>query len=281
MDAFEKTKSVGRQFIHVSKLSPNPNNPNTMDERTFNLLADNIEATGITDPILVRPLSGDSYRIIGGHHRFEVAKVLGFEEVPCTIITDPEFDEDKENFQVLRMNMIRGKLSPDKFLKMYQSMSVKYEDEILAESFGFADEEEFKKLVKSVSDSLPKDVKKEFDKAAKEVKTIEDLSKILNSLFTNYGKSLPVGLMILDFGGKESVWLRLSNETKKAVFKIGDLCLKEKRTVDDIIGGFLRQVASGKHSDDLMQLIAESKEVEIPDGITLPIEEVLNPSTGE
>lgn len=276
MNAIEKTQSILRQDIPIDLLDPNPNNPNEMDDATFNLLANNVEETGITDPLLVRPLPNGRYRIVGGHHRLEVAKVYGFEKVPCTIITDPDFDEDKENFQVVRMNVIRGRMSPEKFMKMYESMNQKYTDEIMREAFGFAEEEEFKKLIKQVSKSLPPEVQGDFEKAAKEVKTIDGLSKLLNSMFTKYGDTLPCGYMVLDFGGKDSVWLRMSNDTKKAVFSIGKMCVTEKRTVDDIIGGLLRMVEKGELSKEVLQLIAKSKEVVIPEGVTMPTEETLN-----
>jgi hypothetical protein len=204
-----------------------------------------------------------------------VAKLLGFTEVPCTVVTDPTFDEDQEQFQVVRMNTIRGHLSPQKFLQMYQSLSPKYADEVMAESFGFANEEEFRKLVSTVKKSLPKDMQADFQKAAEELKTIGDLSKLLNHLFSTYGDTLPFGYMLLDFGGKESVWLRMSTPTRKALMEICSTCVKERRTVDDVIGGLLRMVAAGKLDKEVVQLIAQSPEVVIPSGVDVPTQEIL------
>jgi len=281
VSAIEKTKAVERKFLKTSQLEANPLNPNVMTDAEFNALAQSIDDTGITDPILVRPLGDDRYRIVGGEHRWQYAKLEGFEEVPCTIITDPSFDEDKENFTLMKMNVIRGHTSPEKFMKMYQSLSPKYADEILMESFGFTEEEDFRKLIKSVSASLSKEVKPEFDKAAKELKTIDGLSKLLNHLFSTYGSTLPTGYMVFDYGGKESIWLRMSNETRKAMVLVGKLCVTEKRTVDDIVGGLIRQMAAGKHSEALLQLIAESKEVEIPEDVVMPTADSLQLPVGE
>lgn len=280
MDAISKTQQLDRVSLPTVSLSPNPKNPNEMTDSEFNMLCDNIEKMGITDPILVRPLEEGKYRIVGGHHRWEVAKLLGFEEVPCTVVKDPEFDEDQEQFQVVRMNTIRGHLSPEKFMAMYQSLSSKYADTIMAESFGFADEDEFRKLITQVKKTLPKEMQKDFQKAAEELKTIDDLSKLLNSLFTRYGNTLPFGFLCMDFGGKDSVWLRLSNDTRKSVLAIGKMCVDNRRTVDDVIGGLIRMAASGSLSAQIVQLIAGSKEVEIPEGVEMPTEELLagNPS---
>lgn len=275
MDAIEKTKSLDRIFLKIDDLVKNDANPNEMTDAEFNMLCDNIEKMGMTDPILVRPLKEGKYRIVGGHHRWEVGKVLGFTEVPCTIVTDPEFDEDQEQFQVVRMNVIRGHLNPEKFMALYSSLSVKYADQIMAESFGFADEEEFKKLIQQVKKTLPKELQKDFQKAAEELKTIDDLSKLLNSLFTRYGSTLPFGYLCMDFGGKDSVWLRLSTDTRKSVLAIGKMCVENKRTMDDIVGGLFKLVAAGVFTEEIVQLIASSPEVDIPDDVTLPTAEVL------
>ena len=111
-----------REELPISLLDKNEHNPNTMSSRQFNLLVDNIARMGITDPILVRKV-GDRYRIVGGHHRVEAAEMLGYTQVPCTVITDPNFDADQESFQLMRHNMIKGKLDPAKFVKLYPSFA--------------------------------------------------------------------------------------------------------------------------------------------------------------
>jgi hypothetical protein len=273
VDAVEKTKAVQRVFLNKDLLVPNKNNPNEMTDAEFNMLADNIEKTGLTDPLLVRPIEDGKYRIVGGHHRFEVAKILGFEEVPCNIITDPNFDDDAEAFQVVRMNVIRGHMSPEKFMKMYEGLSAKYADDIMRESFGFADEDEFRKLVKQVAATLPPEQKKEFEKAAKELKTIDGITTLLNTLFTKYGDTVPHGYMIVDYGGKESVWVRVDNKTKTALLEVGKMCVTENRCMDDILGGIVRAIAKGEFAEKVLQLIAESKPVKIPEGVTMPTED--------
>ena len=101
--SLDKTQNLQRKDLPINDLEPNLNNPNEMSEQQFNMLYDNIERMGITDPILVRPLKEKKgkYRIIGGHHRWEVAKIFGYEEVPCTIVNDPNFDDDMEKFQMV------------------------------------------------------------------------------------------------------------------------------------------------------------------------------------
>ena len=227
--------------VDVNRLVPNEENPNVMSEQEFNLLYDNVERMGITDPILVRPLNGVAgaanctYKIVGGHHRWEVAKLIGFEEVPCTIICDPEFDEDMERFQMVRHNVIHGRMDPKKFMNLYHQVQGRYTEELAAEMFGFAKEEEFKKLIASTAASLPVEMKQQFIDASKEVKTIDDLAIVLNRLFTTYGDTVPWGFMIFDFGGQDHIWIRMEKHQKKEFLKFSDWCVKNQRTVDKAI----------------------------------------------
>jgi len=107
------------------------------------------------------------------------------------------------------------------------------------------------------------------------MKTVDDLSKLLNSMFAKYGDTLPYGYMVLDYGGKDSVWLRLSNETKKSVLSVGKMCVDKHRTVDAIIGGLVQLAAEGKLEEQMAQLIAQSPEVVIPATVLMPTEENL------
>lgn len=275
LNAVEKTKALQRLDLNIGDLVANPDNPNQMSDEEFNLLYDNIERIGIVDPILVRYVEG-KYKVVGGHHRLEVAKLQGFTKVPCTVILDPAFDEDQEKFQIVRMNMIRGKLNPSKFLEMYASLAPKYSDEILRDAFGFADKDEFLKLVRQTEKTLPSEMQKEFKKASAQIKTIDDLSKVLNGLFTKYGNSLDYGYMLIDFGGKDSIWLRMSNKTKDAILYIGGtVCRENARSMDSVMGSILQLIAAGEAESLIAKAISMSKPIDLtgiaPDA--LPTEE--------
>ena len=259
--SIEKTKNLKRLNLPVDSLIANKLNPNTMNDGEFNLLYDNMEKIGFVDPVFVRAQEDGQYTIIGGHHRLEVAKLLGYEEVPCTVIDDPEFDDDQEKFQLVRMNVIRGKMTPQKFIDLYNSLSTKYASDLMADSFGFADEEEFNKLVASMTKGLPKQMQKEFAEAAKEIKTIDGLSKVLNEMFTNYGDTLPHGFMVVDFGGKESVWVKLNPGVREHLMNVGKLAVAANRTMDDILGEIITQVSQGSLQEVVDKAIASSKPV--------------------
>jgi hypothetical protein len=270
MTAVAKTESLQRLDIPIGLLVKNEANPNKMRPREFDLLVDNITATGLTDPVLVRPLpkkgkAPQKYRIVGGHHRYEAAAFLDFEKVPCTVITDPNFDEDAENFQLVRMNVIRGRMDPQAFFDLYQGLSEQYTDDVLQDAFGFAEEAEFQKLINQMAKTLPEaGLQKTFKEAAKEIKTIDGLSRLLNDMFAKYGDTLPFGFMVFDHGGQRSVWLQVDPKTITAFDAVGKICIDRQRTADDLVGQVVRMIAAGDLDDLVDQLVAATPEVEVP-----------------
>lgn len=264
-----------RQSLNIELLDKNPHNPNVMTAKAFNLLVDNVNRMGITDPILVRKV-GERYRIVGGHHRAEAAKVLGYKEIDCTIIDTPSFTEDEEQFQLMRHNMIKGKLSPEKFVAMYEGLQEKYTREELAESFGFEEKSELDKLIDVTIKSLPEELQAKFQEGLKEVKSIKDLSNLLNKLFTQYGDTLPYGYMFLDFGGKESIWLRMHSIDYKNFKTFADICVHKNKTVDAAMRLLLQLIASNEVPSFNLQLDM-LPDVKLPENLkTMPTEELLS-----
>lgn len=263
-DPIQITKNLRRESLSVDVLIPNEDNPNEMTDQQFNLLCQSIEEGGFIDPLYVRDLGNDTYRVVGGHHRLEVGKLLGFEEVPCTIVDNDKLGEDLEKFQMVKLNTIHGQMSPQKFAKLYEQLSEDYQDEVMQEMMGFASQEEFNKLIKTTGASLPPEMKQEFKEAAKEIKTIDDLALILNTLFTKHGDTLDYNYMLVDFGGKESIWLRMTKKQKVAFLKLADQCRKEHRSMDAIMEGLILSLCD--HGEAVLEeIIASTPEVTIPE----------------
>ena len=296
LGAIEKTKALLRLDLPIGLLVKNEENPNKMTQRAFDLLCDNYEKTGITDPILCRPIDlpavlglcetckkgdnvkllalfaqhGQTFRIVGGHHRYDAAAYIGFEEVPVTIILDPEFDEEQERFQLVRMNAIRGKLDPQAFYNLYAQLSDQYSDEVLQDAFGFAEEAEFQRLISQTAKMLQgKALQDKFKEAAKEIKTVDGLSKLLNEMFTKYGDTLPHGYMVFDHGGQRSMWLRIEGKTMTALDLLGTLCIDKNRTVDDIVGGLMQAIAKGELAEQIDAIVAKTPKVVLPKGLAV------------
>jgi ParB family chromosome partitioning protein len=96
--------------LPVELVKPNPTQPRTnFDPETLAALASSIEASGVVQPLLVRPLHDGSYELVAGERRWRAAQQAGLAKVPA-IVRD---SEQAERLQVaLIENMVREDLNP-------------------------------------------------------------------------------------------------------------------------------------------------------------------------
>jgi ParB family chromosome partitioning protein len=96
--------------LPVEVIKPNPNQPRTkIDPESLAALASSIEANGVVQPLLVRPLPDGSYELIAGERRWRAAQAAGLAKVPA-VVRDQEL---AERLQVaLIENMVREDLNP-------------------------------------------------------------------------------------------------------------------------------------------------------------------------
>jgi hypothetical protein len=98
--------------LPVSRLYPNPWNPNVMDADMLARERASIEEFGFVDQIIVRthPERPGVYEIIDGEHRWLVANELGMEEVPCWNLG--EIDDNMAMQLTLVLREIHGTHDP-------------------------------------------------------------------------------------------------------------------------------------------------------------------------
>jgi ParB family chromosome partitioning protein len=96
--------------LPVSLIKPNPSQPRTnVDEVALKALAASIEASGVFQPLLVRPLPDGSYELVAGERRWRAAKQAGLDKVPAVVRDQAE----AERLQAaLIENMVREDLNP-------------------------------------------------------------------------------------------------------------------------------------------------------------------------
>ena len=96
--------------LPVGLIKPNPKQPRThFDPEALAGLASSIKASGVIQPLLVRPLHDGSYELIAGERRWRASQEAGLEKVPA-IVRD---SEQAERMQVaLIENMVREDLNP-------------------------------------------------------------------------------------------------------------------------------------------------------------------------
>ena len=202
----------GREINHgdcvdlpMDRVEPNMFNPNEMDDLSFALLENNVETIGFVDPIVVVPMKDGKFQICDGEHRWEQRRISGEKEIPCIVVSPEIFDEKMLMLQTVRLNKIRGSLNSEKFNALIDQLVNKHDIpfEDLAEELGFADEDEFEALVKQGRAQLPKEARKEYDKAVKNVQgSVSQLAKIIEKLWLKYSCFAPQTLVSTEYGMK-------------------------------------------------------------------------------
>jgi ParB family chromosome partitioning protein len=96
--------------LPVTLIKPNPNQPRTnFDPEALSALAASIEASGVVQPLLVRPLADGSYELVAGERRWRAAQQAGLAKVPAVVRDQAE----AERLQAaLIENMVREDLNP-------------------------------------------------------------------------------------------------------------------------------------------------------------------------
>lgn len=218
--------------VAIDLLEPNAWNPQKMDDTEFELLVSNIREVGFIDPVAVCPLPGGRYRIVNGEHRWRAAKVLGMKEIPVVVLED--WEEDLQKAQTVKLNILRGKLDPVKFSKLFDSMAAKHGEELTKQMFGFKDEAMFRAIYQSVKAGLPKDLADKVDKSRKEIRTVDDLGNVLNAIFATHGSTLDHGFLIFSFLGKDHIYVEMNAELRKRVLVLTEQASAEGRKAGEV-----------------------------------------------
>lgn len=210
-------------WLDVDDLVPNADNPNEQDERTFNATVASILEEGWLQPCAsVVPIGNGKYEIVGGEHRWRAARVAGLSPVPCWPLDPEKFDKDRRDWSLMKMNIIAGKVNPAKFAAMYERMVSVYDAEVLQSLMGFTSSDAFERVYKTTRAALPKELQDALDSVKDEIKTIDDLSLVLNRLFRDHGETLPSNMMVFSWAGKDVLWVRCDDDLWKTVKGIAD-----------------------------------------------------------
>lgn len=106
----ESASGPDMRELPIEVIKPNPGQPRTrFNEDTLQSLSDSISASGVVQPLLVRPLSGGSYEIIAGERRWRAARMAGVKRIPVVIRDSDEADRLEV---ALIENMVREDLNP-------------------------------------------------------------------------------------------------------------------------------------------------------------------------
>lgn len=223
------------QKLKLDDLLPTEENPNVMKDRKFNVLVKTIEEVGFDQPLKIWwNEEKQKYEIVKGNHRYWALKTLGWTEVDCVVGTYANRDEMLKD--LVKDNVVRGEMDPLKFAQLYDKVSAKYGKEITREMFGFLDQKEFERLYKEVKAALPEELREKLEEAREEIKTIDDLSIVLNRIFTQYGDTLQYNFMTFDYlRGGEIIYIRANKENWQKIEEITQYCKDNKLDINEVI----------------------------------------------
>ena len=124
--------------LPISDIEPDSNQPRTrFDEAALGELEASIREFGVLQPLLVRPMSDGSYKIVAGERRWRAAKRAGLREVPVVV---KSLSEEEAAAIALIENLQREDLNA-----IEEAAGIKR----LMDEFGFTQEEAAEKLSKS------------------------------------------------------------------------------------------------------------------------------------
>jgi len=124
------TTSIKTVLVKVTDLIPSEYNPRKWSEEQVEQLKESIQRFGIVDPIIANIADNRRNIVIGGHFRLEVAKQLGYKEIPVVYVNIPELERERE--LNLRLNKNQGEFD--------YSLLAKFDENILS-GIGFSSEE--------------------------------------------------------------------------------------------------------------------------------------------
>jgi len=226
--------------IPVEMLIDSEENPNEMDDTTFDELVEGVKKEGIDEPPIVMPVYSDgkssvpdAYIITSGHHRVKAAKANGHTTVPCVIKNG--WDEDARKIALVRRNVLRGNLNPEKFTALFNELTKKHDRAVLQLQMGFSKKDAFEKVYKDVAKSLPPKQRAALAEAKENIRSVDDLSSVLNTIFKEHGSELDSGFMVFSFGGKNHHYVKIDAETDAALKKVEKDVTKSGLSMSEVI----------------------------------------------
>lgn len=224
--------------LKISELEPMRENPNEMKDNKFNSLVGAIEELGYDQPIKVFwNENKEKYEIVKGNHRYWALRTMGKgeeDEIECVI---GEYEtRDQALKDMVRDNVVKGELDPYKFTELWEKISDKYGEDVTKEMFGFLEEKELDRLIKEVKEGMSDDMKEKLEEAKEEIKTIDDLSLVLNRIFNEHGDTLEYNFMTFDYlkGGK-ICYIQASKENWKKIEEITKHCKDKGLDINKVI----------------------------------------------
>jgi len=213
--------------IPLALLIEHEDNANKQDEAVFDEIVDRIRQEGFDEPIIVYPdlkagVATGKYRIASGHHRCRAAKLAGLLKVPGVIRTG--WDEDRALIELVARNNLKGNTDPEQFTRNYNKLKEKYNEDELRRMMGLTGKKQFDVLYNGVKKQLSPRQQKKLEEAKEDIRSVEDLSAVLNEIFREQGTKLDKSMVVFSFGGKEHIYVKVDKPTHARLKTMAEDC---------------------------------------------------------
>lgn len=103
------------------------------EAQAFENLCESVKVNGILEPVIVRKLNDNTYKLLAGYRRVEAARTVGLEQIPVIIHAEGEEDEKNDNEIQFIENIMRKDVCPVKRGKaLYSHMQKFYNGNVSA-----------------------------------------------------------------------------------------------------------------------------------------------------
>ena len=115
------------EMLPVDQLVPADYNPRKISEKKKQRLKKSLDKFGFAENVVINRLKNGTFRIVGGHQRIKIAKILGLDKIPCKVYDNlSKRDEQELN---LDLNHTTGETDRDMLI-------ANFEAEVLEEVIG-------------------------------------------------------------------------------------------------------------------------------------------------
>ncbi len=248
-------------WIDIEDCADNWWNPNRETADTFNRLHESIQDLGFVQNIQVVAINeelvaafqeeedkqkvrelmaqGKKWLILHGSHRVESALLAGKEnlsQVPAVVMQANEVY--KLMAMSFRLNHIHGRWDLDAVARLYERLvkaSPEFSEQAIRDMLGVTSKKELDALINRTKKELPPEMRDALEAARQEIKTIDDLSRVLNELFSRFGEDLVHGFMTFTFGGKLHTMVRLTKEANLFLARVKQFCREHNVDINDVL----------------------------------------------
>lgn len=238
--------------LQVEEIMPDPLNPNEQTADRFNTLVSTIAEDGFDQPIVVCPITDrdraqlnappeKKYVIAKGEHRWRSMRVLGKAVIPAVV---RPWDDLTRRTRMVRDNVVKGDLNKERMTELVHSLQSQHrlDADLTASLVGFdTTREMFKHMVHEKAAKQAAEEQAHLDRTKDSLKVLDDLSLLLNAIFTKHGHSVPYGYLAFMFGGQIHVMVEMQEELREQIELLGKVALERKVDINLLLAAMLRE----------------------------------------